>query len=152
MTPCLGGCALLGSVTCAVSWSCMYSVVCEWIYFVVDVCCSGFFATTRKNIRTLKPRQNEKRHCMFCQKEVYPDSKRYWCPLLGFVVPSIAYFRSMYRKVEENPRYTFFWQFWKSYIVFLPKRGIPWQYWYPPLGLLCLQHALNSSFSRSTYC
>ena len=51
-------------------------------------CCSGFFATTRENIRPLKPRQDEKRHRMFCQKEVYRDSKRYiGIPLLVQLCP-----------------------------------------------------------------
>ena len=31
-----------------------------------------------------------------------------------FVVPSIAYFRSMHRKLAENPRHTFVWQFRKA--------------------------------------
>ena len=31
---------------------------------------------------------------------------------LLFVVPSIVDFRSIYRKLAENIRYTFFWQFW----------------------------------------
>ena len=122
-------------------------------------CCSGFFAT-RENIRPLKPRQDEKPHRMFCQKEVYRDSKRYWYPPLGFAVPSIASFRStvpsvasfrsMYRELAENPRYTFAWQLWKatwnttSYFsqkeVYRDRIGIPL------LVLLCLQYALNSWF------
>ena len=44
---------------------------------------------------------------MYCQKEEYRDSKRYWYPPLGFVVPSITYFRSMYGKLAENPRCAF---------------------------------------------
>ena len=44
---------------CSVLLGHVFTVVREWIYFV-DVCCSGFFATTRKNIRPLKPSQNEK--------------------------------------------------------------------------------------------
>ena len=52
-------CWSLSRVLC-VTWSCTpeyYSVVRERIYFVGDVCCSGCFATTRKKIRPLKPRQ-----------------------------------------------------------------------------------------------
>ena len=54
---------------------------------------------------------------MFCQKEVYRDSKRYWYPPHGFVVPSTAYFRSMYRKLVENPRYTFVWHFLSDIVL-----------------------------------
>ena len=83
-------------------------------------CCSGFFAT-RENIRPLKPRQDEKPHRMFCQKEVYRDSKRYTGIPLLVVVPSIAYFRLIYRKLAENPRYTF-GSFEKRHNVFARNR------------------------------
>ena len=36
---------------------------------------------------------------------------KFGIPLLFFVVPSIADFRSKYRKMAENPISTFVWQF-----------------------------------------
>ena len=134
----------------------------EWMYALLR----GFLATTRKHVDRQKLSQNKKRHCIFCQKEVYLDSKRYigilllvfLCPQqlifvectvnwrkihgiclfgsfelrhglfagkvyrdskrtmsaslsLGFVVPSMADFRSMYRKLVENTPYNFVWHF-----------------------------------------
>ena len=63
-----------------------------------------FFATARKTIRPLKPRPNEKRHRMFCQKEVYRDSKRFigitlfvlFCPQSHIFVQCTENWRKMH--------------------------------------------------------
>ena len=60
----------------------------------------------------------------------------FWPPL-GLVVPSIAFFRSMYRQLPENPRYMFFSQFreatWKMTSSFRQK-------WVYRDGMPCIAH------------
>ena len=93
----------------------MYSVVHEWIYFVVDVCCSGFFATNRKNMRPLKPDKMKSDIVSFARKRYTITVNGISVSPSGFFVPSIANFRSMYRKLAGNQRYTLFGSFKKRH-------------------------------------
>ena len=57
----------------------------------------------------------ELRHCVFARMRysyTVAVNGKYWYPSFGFVVPSIADFRSMYRKLVEIPPYSLVWQFW----------------------------------------
>ena len=68
-----------------------------------------FFATinARKNVRPQKLSQTKKRHRIFARKRyTVTVNGKYRYPPLAFV-PTIADFRSMYRKLAENRPCTF---------------------------------------------
>ena len=78
ITPCLGGCVLFTSVTCAVFEGCLVSgvlcVVCllfivmiRTYIVIMYVLLRGFFATARKHVRHEKLSQNIKRNRIFAR-------------------------------------------------------------------------------------
>ena len=105
MTPCLGGCALLGSVTCALCFLVMYFEVCtvvvrEWTY-LVDVCVAQGFLLLLEKTYVLQKQVKMKSDIVFFARKRYTVTVngKYRDPPLVFVVPSIPDFRSMYRKL-----------------------------------------------------